>query len=114
MPRTPKRLAGPLLVTNSVTTRYTVPASTKTVIRHLHVQNNSGSAATLTVSIGADAAGTRILDAFSIPAAAAGVTGSVVDFYGYWVMETTEILQTNAGTTNVLNLTVNGDEFTLG
>jgi hypothetical protein len=108
MAKTAKRLAGPLLVTNSVVTRYTVPASTKTIIRHIHIQNNSGSAATFTASIGADAAGTRIFDAYSIPA------NSVQDYFGYWVMDAAEIFQTNSGTTNVLNITLNGDELTLG
>lgn len=108
MPRTAKRLAGPLLITNSVITRYTVPASTKTIIRNIHIQNNSGSAATVTMSIGADAAGTRIFDAYSIPA------NSVLDHWCYYVLEAAEIVQTNAGTTNVLALTMDGDEITLG
>lgn len=114
MARTPKRLAGPAQVSNAAATKYTVPAATKTIIRQLHVQNPSGSAVTLTVSIGADAAGTRLYDAYSIPAAAAGVTGSVLDIFGYWVLETTEILQAFAGTNNILTLTVFGDEYTLG
>lgn len=114
MARTPKRLAGPAQVSNAAATKYTVPAATKTIIRQLHVQNPSGSAVTLTISIGADAAGTRLYDAYSIPAAAAGVTGSVLDIFGYWVLETTEILQAFAGTNNILTLTVFGDEYTLG
>ena len=105
---TKKRLAGPLLVNNAVTTRYTVPASTKTVIRKIHVFNNSGSTATLTVSIGADAAGTRILDAIPL------LTLTSYDFWGPYTMDAAEILQTNAGTTNVLNMTIDGDEITLG
>jgi hypothetical protein len=114
MPRTPKRLAGPAQVSNAAATKYTVPSATKTIIRQIHVQNPSGSAVTLTISIGADAAGTRLYDAYSIPAAAAGVTGSVIDIFGYWVMDTTEILQAFAGTNNILTLTIFGDEYTLG
>ena len=114
MARTPKRLNGPALVTNASVTKYTVPASTKTVLRHIHVQNPSGSAVTLTVSIGADAAGTRIFDAYSIPAAAAGVSASVFDHWCYYVLEATEIVAAQAGTTNILTLTLNGDEITLG
>lgn len=114
MARTPKRLFGPAQVTNAAATKYTVPSATKTIIRQLHVQNPSGSAVTFTCSIGADAAGTRLYDAYSIPAAAAGVTGNVIDIFGYWVMETTEILQAFAGTNNVLTLTIFGDELTLG
>ncbi len=114
MARTPKRLAGPAQVTNAAATKYTVPALTKTIIRQLHVQNPSGSAVLFTVSIGADAAGTRLYDAYSIPAAAAGVTGSVIDIFGYWVMDAAEILQAFAGTNNILTLTIFGDELTLG
>jgi hypothetical protein len=108
MPRTPKRLSGPALVTNVAVTKYTVPASTKTLVRHIHVENGSASAATLTMSIGADAAGTRIFDAFSIAA------NSVLDHYCYYVLEAAEIIQALSGTTNVLVLTIDGDEATLG
>ena len=108
MPRTPRRLAGPLLITNSAVTRYTVPAVTKTIVRHVHVSNPSGSVVTFTLTIGADTAAVRLFDAFAIPAA------SVLDHFCYYVMEAAEVIQTNAGTTNVLVLTVDGDEITLG
>src|SRR6266498_5875113 len=108
MARIPKRLAGPLAVTNAVTTRYTVPALTKTIIRHIHIENPSGSAVTFTASIGADAAATRIFDAYSIAA------NSVLDHFCYYVMDAAEIFQTNAGTTAVLVLTMDGDEIVLG
>lgn len=114
MPRTPKRLAGPAQVSNAAATKYTVPASTKTIIRHVHVQNPSGAAVTFTASIGADAAGTRIFDAYSIPAAAAGVTANVLDHFCYYVLEAAEIFQAFAGTNNILTLTIDGDELTLG
>jgi len=114
MARTPKRLAGPAQVATGPATIYTVPALTKTIIRHIHVQNPSGSAVTLTLSIGADAAGTRIIDAFSIPAKAAGVTASIVDWFCYYVMEATEILTASSGTNNTLTIVVDGDELTLG
>lgn len=114
MPRTPKRLAGPAQVATGPATIYTVPASTKTILRHVHVQNPSAAPVTLTLSVGASAAPTRLLDAYSIPAAAAGVTDNVRDFYWYLPMEATEILQAAAGTNNILVITVNGDECTLG
>src|SRR6266436_1021075 len=101
MARTAKRLAGPAQVSNAAATKYTVPAVTKTVVRHIHVQNPSGSAATFTLSIGSDAAGTRVIDAFSIPAAAAGVTASVVDWFVYYVLEAAEVIQAFSGTNNV-------------
>lgn len=99
-----KRLAGPAQVSNAAATKYTVPSNTRTTIRHIHVQNPSGSAATFTCSIGADAAGTRILDAISIAA------GTAQDFWGPYTMEAAEILQALSGTNNVLTLTVDGEE----
>lgn len=114
MATTKKRLAGPAQVATGPATIYTVPASTKTIIRKIHVQNPSGSAVTLTLSIGADAAGTRFLSAYSIPAAGAGVTGSVVDFWGPYTMDAAEVLQASAGTNNILTIVVDGEEITLG
>jgi hypothetical protein len=108
MARTPKRLFGPALLTNVTATKYTVPALTKTIIRHIHVTNPSAGTVNLTVSIGADAAGTRIFDAYPIAAYAS------LDFYGYWVLDVAEILAAFGSSTNVLNLTCNGDEITLG
>jgi hypothetical protein len=114
MARIPKRLAGPAQVSNAATTKYTVPASTKTIVRHIHVENPSGSPVTFTLSIGADAAGTRIFDAYSIAAAAAGVDTSVLDHFCYYVLEATEVIQALAGTNNILVLTIDGDEIVLG
>lgn len=113
MARIPKRLCH-TPVDSTVETVYTVPAATKTIIRHIHVSNPSGSIATLTLSIGADAAATRFYDGFRIPAAGAGVTGSVVDWYGYYVLEAAEIVQADSDTDDILILTMNGDEIVLG
>lgn len=114
MPRTPKRLYGPAQIATGPATVYTVPASTKTIVRHIHIQNPSGAPVTYTLSIGADAAGTRWFAAFSIPAAAPGVTDSVRDHFMYLVLEAAEVLQLAAGTNNILVVTVNGDELTPG
>jgi hypothetical protein len=108
MPRTPKRLHGPAQVSNAAATKYTVPAVTKTIVRHIHVQNPSGSPVTFTLSIGADAAAVRVFDAYPIAA------GQVLDHFCYYVVEAAEIVQGLAGTTNVLVLTIDGDEYTLG
>lgn len=114
MARTPKRLSGPVAIATGPATKYTVPAATKTIVRHIHVENPSGSPVTLTISIGADAAGTRIFDAFSVPAAAAGVTANVIDHWCYYVLEATEIIAAASGTNNILVMTIDGDEYTLG
>jgi len=106
--RAPTRFAGPALITNSAATKYTVPAASKAVIRHVHVSNPSGSAVTFTMSIGSDAAGTRVFDAYSIAA------GAVLDHFCYYVVDAAEIVQALAGTTNVTTLTIDGDLITLG
>src|SRR6266571_2912732 len=108
MARTPKRLAGPAQVSNGALTKYTVPALTKTIIRHIHVQNPSASPVTFTLSIGADAASVRLFDAFSIAA------NTVLDHFCYYVADAAEIVQAFAGTNNILTLTIDGDEITLG
>lgn len=108
MPRIATRLAGPALVSNAAATKYTVPASRLAIVRHIHVYNPSGAAVTFTLSIGADAAGTRIFDAFSIPA------GTPYDHYCYYVLTAAEIIQALAGTNNILILTIDGDESVLG
>jgi hypothetical protein len=99
-----KRLAGPAQVSNSAATKYTVGAGLKAVVRHIHVFNASGSAATFTLSIGTDAAATRLFDGLSIPA------NQPFDFYCYLPMAAAEIIQALSGTNNVLTLTINGDE----
>ena len=108
MPRIATRLAGPAQVSNAAATKYTVPSVTKTIVRHVHVQNPSASAVTFTMSIGADAAGTRIFDAYSIAA------GQILDHYCYYVLAAAEIIQALAGTNNILTLTIDGDESVLG
>lgn len=114
MPRTPKRLWGPAQVATGPATIYTVPAGTKTIVRHIHVNNPSGSPVTLTLSIGADAAGARWYETYSIPAKAPGVTDSARDIFLYLVLEAAEVLQMAAGTNNILVSVGNGDELTLG
>jgi hypothetical protein len=105
--RIAKRMAGPAQVSNAAATKYTVAVSRRGIIRHIHIQNPSGSAVTFTASIGADAAGTRIFDAFSIAA------NQILDHFCYYVLETTEVFQAFAGTNNVLVLTIDGDEDVL-
>ena len=115
MAKIQKRVHGPATVSNAAATKYTVPANCKAKRLRVHVQNPSGLAIALTVSIGADAAGVRLLDAYSIPAAAAGVTGNVIDFYWDHVLEETEIIQAfTGGAGGILVMTISVDEETLG
>lgn len=104
MPGTPKRVHGPAQVSNTAATKYTVGTGLRAVIRHIHVQNPSGSAATFTMSIGTDAAGTRIFDAYSIAA------NTYVDFWGPYTLAAAEIIQALSGTNNILTLTIDAEE----
>jgi hypothetical protein len=108
MPRIAKRLHGPAQVSNAAATKYTVPAVTKTIVRHIHVQNPSGSIVTFTMSIGADAAAVRLFDAYSIGA------NQVLDHFCYYIVDAAEVIQAFAGTNNILVLTIDGDESVLG
>lgn len=103
---TPKRLAGPALLSNAAATKYTCPAATIARILRGRVSNTSGVAATFTISMGADAAGTRLYDAVSVPA-----NGSY-DFTGPFVLAAGEIVQAFSGTNNVLMLELDGTEST--
>ncbi len=104
MAKTPKRLAGPLQLGNSTATRYTAPAG-GAIVRHLHVSNPTGGAVDLTLSIGADAAGTRLFDGYSIPA------DSVFERHVYWVLGNAEIVAAHASAATSLVFTISGDEL---
>ena len=108
MPRIATRFHGPAQVSNAAATKYTVASNQKAILRHIHIQNPSGSAVTFTMSIGTDAAGTRIFDVYSIG------PGQVFDHFCYYVIEETEIIQAFAGTNNILTLTIDGDLSVLG
>jgi len=105
--RIAKRMAGPAQVSNAAATKYTVAAGRRGILRHVHIQNPSASVVTFTMSIGADAAATRLFDAYSIGA------NAILDHFCYYVLEAAEIIQALAGTNNILVLTIDGDEDVL-
>lgn len=111
--KTPKRIVGPVAIATGPATLYTVPAATRTVIKHIHVDNPSASPVNFTLSIGADAAGTRLWDAFPIPAQGAGVSANVNDWWGPYTLEATEVIQAAAGTNNILVITIDAEVTTL-
>lgn len=101
MADTAARLYGPAAQATSATTRYTVPASTTAIVRHMIATNTASTPATITLSVGTDAAGTRIWDALPIPAK------GTVEFIGFLVLAAAEIIQVTASATTV-TLTING------
>jgi hypothetical protein len=108
MARVPKRLAGPAQVSNAAATKYTVPASTKAVVRHIHVYNPGSGTVNFTLSIGADAAALRIFDALPV------LEDVPLDHYCYYVLEAAEVVQALGSVNNQLVLTIDGDEHILG
>lgn len=110
---TKKRLFGPAALGNSTATKYTVPSLTKTVIRQIHLSNPATSPVTVTISIGADAAGTRLYDAYTIPGAGAGVPFSVLPLNVFWVMDAAEVLAAHSSVTTTV-MALFGEEITLG
>lgn len=112
--RAPTRFSGPAWLTNAAATKYTVPAASLAVVRHIHISNPSGNAINVSVSIGADVNTARIFDAFSIPAAAPGVQASVLDHWCYYPVAAAEVVQAFASTTNTVTFTMSGDLITLG
>lgn len=106
MGQTNVRMAGPALVTNAAATVYTCPAQTKATVQYIQVSNPSASAVTFTMSIGAQAAGTSVFNAYSI------APGTVLSLPVRYTLTAAEIIQVLAGTTNVLVLLINGIEST--
>ena len=95
-----KRVHGPAQVSNAAATKYTVPAGLRATTKHIHVSNTSAGAVNFTMSIGADAAGTRIFDAYTLQA------GEVLDYFGQHTLEAAEVIQALGSVNNQLVLTI--------
>ena len=100
-----KRLCGPLSLTTSPTTHYTVPGGTTTAVCDIHVCNETSSVATLTLSIGTDGTGKRLYK--DVPIAA----NSTHQRTGNQFLEAGEVIQAYSGTNAALTLTISGIEF---
>jgi hypothetical protein len=107
MPKITKRLVGPKQLENTTTVQYTVPASTRAVIRQIMVANpEGGSSRTYTCGIGADSASTRIRDAKTI---GVGVEHVI---YGPFTLEAAEVFRAHASAATALVMVVDGEEYT--
>jgi hypothetical protein len=108
MPRIATRFHGPAHMGTTATTKLTVAANEKAILRHIHVENPSAGAIAFSMSIGADTTSTRIFDAYSIGA------NQVLDHMCLYVLEEAEIVQAFAASANILTLTINGERSVLG
>ena len=98
------RFAGPQQLTGAAATVYTAPAAGAR-IENIHVSNPSGAPVAFTLSVGTDAAASRMWDAYPVPA------GEVVERNVYLVLGAGEIIQAFASTGGVLDLTLDGTAF---
>lgn len=110
MAGTIKRLAGPVALTTTYGTDIYVPPSALkySVIRHIHIVNKSGGAATFRLYLGATggtAAGTELFFDVSIAA------GSYFDWYGALKVASTDFLVGGSNTATALTITVMGEEY---
>lgn len=109
MAGTLKRLAGPAYLANAAANIFTPAASTiYTVIRHIHIVNDSASAATFSLWLGAtggSAGGTELYLAQSL--------GANSSFDAFWNLKTlsTDFLTGLASLATTLTITVSGEQY---
>lgn len=109
MAGTIKRTFGPLALTTTLTTNVynNTSALIFDVIRHIHIANKTGTAATFSLwlgATGANAAGTELFTAVTIAA------NDYFDWYGSLKMLSTDFLVGGAGTTTALTITGMGEQ----
>ena len=99
------RIFGPAQLTNAAATKYTVPTGMALDLTWIHVENPAGSTATKwTLSIGADAAGTRLFDGEALVPG-----GGARDYYpNVAPLVAAEIIQAFADVTASIVMTLNG------
>lgn len=102
------RIVGPIQPAAADALIYTVPAVTLTKVRHIRCANPTAGAVTFFLSIGADAAATRIYDAVSVAA------GGAIETFCYYVLQPGETLRAHAGSATSLLLIIDADVVTLG
>lgn len=110
MAGTIKRTFGPLALTTTLTTNVynNTSALIYDVIRHIHIANKTGSAATFTLYLGAtgaNTAGTELWLAQSIAA------NSEFNWYCMLKMVSTDFLVGGSGTATALTITAMGEQF---
>ena len=102
----PERI-GPVLLGTSAATLHTVPGDRTFTVRNIHVANVGAVEATFTLSIGADAAGTRIYNDVALEG-----NGGVFDWSGYMPLDPTEIIQGFSDLPNAVTVTISGVDTT--
>jgi hypothetical protein len=106
MADTAARLDGPEAIGTAEETLITVAGATTAIIRNIHIANTSAAGATFKMSIGADAAATRLFSDVRVEAY------SAFDWSGFLVLGTGETLRAQSGTADVLTCTISGVNVT--
>jgi len=103
---TPTKL-GQAAITTGVTTLYTVPASTRTLLKELAIANTTGADINVRVFLvpSAGTAGTTNAFIYDVPVP----TGNVLQYNGVQVMNAGETIQVQAAATG-LTITASGAE----
>lgn len=104
-----KRTVGPIALSNTLTTNVYNNGSALIYdnIKHVHVANKTGAAATFSLWIGAtgaNAAGTEWFNAVSVPA------NGVYDWYGNLKLLTADFLVGGASAAATLTITIEGEQ----
>lgn len=105
-----KRTVGPVALSSTLTTNVYNQGSALIydIIKHIHIANKTGSAATFSLWLGAtggNVAGTELFNAVNVPA------NSVYDWYGNLKMLSTDFLVGGAGTATALTITIEGEQY---
>lgn len=99
----PKRLYGPATLAAAAATVYTVPTGQVAVIRNIHVINQTTGDLTFTMSIGADAAGTRIFYLQTVSG------DEYFDSFAPFVLTAGETIQAYGSAAAGLTITIDGE-----
>lgn len=102
-----RRLVGPRHLGASAETLYAVPSGRRTRMRNILVNNPTGSPVAATLSVGPDAASTRLLDAEPIAAGGAYRTRRKADY----TLEAGEVIQGFASSGSALVIIIDGVEY---
>lgn len=104
MTDTPKRIVGPIGVTGSGVTVYTVPASTVTIVRSIHLTNsNTSNTIGVTLGINGVAAANQFFSLLYVG------SNAVVDWSGFLVLNAADTLQV-LGSQTGSTITISGIE----
>lgn len=111
MAGTIKLLYGPAALSSTLTTNIYVPTSALIydVVRHVHIVNKTGTAATFTIYLGATGANAAGTEVFGFATSIAA--NSVFNWYGALKLVSTTYLVGGSGTATALTIMIMGESY---